>query len=72
LICALGSDLPDWNLLLSLGSFSSFGNNHPKHPFVEVSFDLILIDAIGQLERTLKAAIAALYQMIGILMVNGR
>jgi hypothetical protein len=36
------------------------------HPFVEVSFDLILIGAIGQHERTLKAAIAALNHMIGV------
>jgi hypothetical protein len=48
------SALPDWNLLLGLGGFSSLGNNHPKHPFVEVSFDLIVIGAIGQRERTLK------------------
>jgi hypothetical protein len=61
------SALTDRDFLFGLDGRGMLGHRDTKHPLIEIGLDLILINGIGELERSLACTVAAFYEMVGVL-----
>src|SRR5689334_11474435 len=60
---ALGSGLPDWDLLFVLACLQRLRQRDRQHAILEIRLDSVGVDPLRDAERTLERAVAALRQM---------
>src|SRR5262249_49892587 len=60
---ATGSDLPDRNLLLILACVGRLRQRDRQHAILEARLDPVGVDTVGDAERTVEGAVAALRQI---------